>query len=78
MRSLLLLPALHSLSVFALPAFDQQTLLEGFTTYADFAGDVPSRVASGAADQFTKCPQMNHWQEEGKEFIRQNGLVCKL
>ena len=80
MRALALLPLLYIHSTFAAPASDGQIVLgeaaalvdalrEGFVPKVE--NDVATVIHNGENED-----KVETWEEKGKEFVKQNGLVC--
>jgi len=83
MRALTLLPLLYIHSAFAAPASDAQivlgeaaalvdTLREGFVSAVE---DAVSTVIDNVENMSFE-DTVETWFEKGKEFVKQNGLVC--
>lgn len=83
MRALTLLALLYIHSAFAAPASDAQivlgeaaalvdTLREGFVSAVE---DAVSTVIDNV-ENFSYEDTVETWFEKGKEFVKQNGLVC--
>jgi hypothetical protein len=80
MKVLTLLPFVLP-AVFAAPAGEGQTLLGDIVGYSDLAGGIFGELVKGVehlvygAEEVVE--KVDQWFEGGKEFIKQNGLVCE-
>jgi len=80
MKVLTLLPLLLP-AVLAAPAGDEQSLFNIVMDNSDLTGVFGGIVKSvehlvlGAEKEVEK--QVEQWMEGGKEFVKQNGLICK-
>jgi hypothetical protein len=80
MRALTLLPLLYIRSAFAAPANDAQVVLGEAAALIDTLreGFIPT-VENDVATVINNVEYDNNvesWVENGKEFVKQNGLVC--
>jgi cathepsin A (carboxypeptidase C) len=76
MRALTLLPLLFIPSAFAAPASDAQIVLGETTTVVDA---LRGHVHTEGKDHVGNVPfedDVATWVEEGREYVKQNGLVC--
>ena len=68
--------------VLAAPASEEQTLLGAAIGYSDLQGGVLSEIAKGVGHivhdtEIVVEKKVKQWFEGGKEFVKQNGLVCE-
>lgn len=69
--------------VLAAPALEEQTIFGDVLGYSNLAGSVFGQIAKGVEHIIhgveEKVEQeVKQWFNEGKEFVKQDGLVCKL
>jgi hypothetical protein len=89
MKVSLLLPLLFAYPTLATPTGKQQTPLGNFNLglggYTDLAGNVLSQITTAVQHLvhgaetiiFKGKKDIGKWLDDGREFILQNGLVCK-
>jgi len=81
MKVLTLLPFFLP-AVFAAPAGEEQTILSNIVGYSDLTGGIFSEFVKGVeyiihgAEKVVE-KKVEKWVESGKEFVKQNGLVCE-
>lgn len=88
MRALALLPLLSLPTTWAVPASELQTILNEIGDLAEFSGvnDLFGDITKGVGQVAKQADKLFHdgqekvekWAEEGKEFVKQNGLTCVL
>jgi len=79
MKVLTLLPFLLP-AVFAAPASEGQILLGDIVEYSDLTGGIFGELVKGVEHLVYGAEEVvekEQWFDGGKEFIRQNGLVCE-
>ena len=79
MRAFALIPLLFIPATWAVPASDLQAVL---AEVGDLSGGVFGGIAKGieqvAGGVFNKATEkVEQWVHDGKEFIKQDGLVCE-
>jgi hypothetical protein len=81
MKVLTLLPFVLP-AVLAAPAVEEQTLLSDIIGYSDLTGGIFGEIVRGVehivqgAEKVAE-KEVEQWAEGGREFVKQNGLVCK-
>jgi hypothetical protein len=82
MRIVYLLPFVLP-AVLAVPAGEGQTLLGDLVGYSDVANSLFGEIAKGVkhfihgAEQVVE-KKIEQWFDDGKEFVKQNGIVCEF
>ena len=81
MRIVYLLPFVLP-AVLAAPAGEGQTLFSDLLGYSDLAGSLFSEIANGVKHLIHGAEQavekkVEQWFEDGREFVKQNGIVCE-
>ena len=79
MKTSAFLPLLALSSAFASPLFDEQTSLNVLVSPSGLLGTV-THAAAGVFEKITKNTKahVEKWAEEGRQFVKQDGLVCKF
>lgn len=79
MKAFTLIPLLFLPASWAIPTSDFQTVLG---EVGDLSGGVLSGIAKGiehVVEDALRSGQetVEQWMQEGKDFVKQNGIVCK-
>ena len=78
MKAFALVPLLFAQAALAVPAADLQTALGEFDLSGGVFGGIAQGIEHAAESIFHKGKQsIEKWVDDGKEFIKQNGLVCE-
>ena len=76
MRALTLLPLLFITSAFAAPASDAQIVLGKTATVVETLRGHVYTEGKDYVGNVSSEDDVETWVEEGREYVKQNGLVC--
>jgi hypothetical protein len=81
MKVLALLPFVLSVAL-AAPAGEGQIVVSDILEYSDLTGGLFGQIVKGVEDIVHAAGEVEEkmveqWFEDGKEFVKENGLVCE-